>query len=116
MIEEVVKIVIYVPEAHANTVREALGKAGAGKVGNYSHTSFSIKGTGRFLPLEGAHPAVGQVGRLEEVEEERIETICYKKDLEKVLDAVAKVHPYEEPAIDVYPLILDPHKTSRRPV
>ncbi len=69
MKEEVVKVVVYVPESHANQVREALGKAGAGKVGNYSHTSFSVKGVGRFLPLPGAHPSIGQVGKLEEVAE-----------------------------------------------
>lgn len=109
-----VKIVVYVPESYANKVREALGKAGAGRVGNYSYTSFSVKGTGRFLPLEGTHPAIGQVGKLTEVAEERIETVCYKKDLEKVLTAVKQVHPYEEVAIDVYPLVLDPHETSKR--
>ena len=113
MIEEVVKIVVYVPESHASQVREALGNAGSGKVGNYSHTSFSVKGTGRFLPLLGAHPSIGQVGKMEEVSEERIETVCYKKDLEKVIAAVKKVHPYEEVALDVYPLVLDPHETSK---
>jgi len=114
MTEEVVKVVVFVPEDHADRVREALGKSGAGRVGNYSHTSFSVKGTGRFLPLPGAHPAIGRVGKLSEVAEEKVETICYKKDLEKVLAAVKSVHPYEEVAIDVYPLVLDPHETSKR--
>ena len=113
MKQEVVKIVVYVPETHASIVRGALGKSGAGKVGNYSHTSFSVNGTGRFLPLPGAHPAIGQVGKLEEVSEERIETVCYRRDLENIIAAVKKVHPYEEVAIDVYPLVLDPHETSK---
>lgn len=116
MKEEVVKVVVYVPESHAGQVREALGKVGAGKVGNYSYTSFSVKGTGRFLPLEDAHPAIGSVGSLTEVAEERIETVCYKKDLEKIIEAVKSVHPYEEVAIDVYPLVLDPHETSKRKI
>jgi len=114
MKQEVVKIVVYVPETHASIVRGALGKSGAGKVGNYSHTSFSVNGTGRFIPLSGAHPAIGQVGKLEEVSEERIETVCYRRDLENIISAVKKVHPYEEVAIDVYPLVLDPHETSKR--
>ena len=109
---EVVKIVIFTPESHADAVRAALVSAGAGKVGDYSHSSFSVKGTGRFKPLEGARPYVGAIGCLEEVGEERIETVCYYKDLRKIIAAVKKVHPYEEVAIDVYPLVLNPDVTT----
>jgi len=105
-----VKIVVYVPETHANAVRQALGEAGAGQVGNYKHTSFSSKGTGRFLPREGAKPAIGEIGKLEEVAEERIETVCHKAGLEKVIAAVKAAHPYEHIAIDIYPLLSDPDK------
>ncbi len=114
MNEEVVKIVVYVPESHADAIREALGKSGAGKIGNYDFTSFSVKGTGRFRPLESAHPTVGIIGKITEVIEERIETVCYKKDLGKIIREVRAVHPYEDPAIDVYPMILDPHETARK--
>jgi hypothetical protein len=109
---KVVKLVVYVPEAHAGAVRQALGEAGAGKVGDYAFCSFSVKGVGRFLPIEGANPRIGEVGKIEEVVEERIETVCYEKDLEAVIDAVKKVHPYEEVAIDVYPLLSNPHKLT----
>lgn len=112
MENEVVKLVVFVPETHADTIREVLGKAGAGKVGDYSHCTFSVKGTGRFLPLEGAHPTIGKVGELTEVAEERIETVCYHKDLDTIIAEVKKAHPYEEVALDVYPLILDSHKTT----
>lgn len=106
--KEVVKIVVFVPGSHADKVRQALGKAGAGFVGNYSHTSFSVKGVGHFLPLTGAHPSIGQIGKLTEVKEERIETVCYKEDLEEIIKAVKEVHPYEEVALDIYPLIIQP--------
>jgi len=109
---EVVKIVVFVPETHADIVREAMGKAGAGKVGDYKHCSFSVKGIGRFIPLETAHPFIGTIGKLEEVVEERIETVCYKKDLDEIIKAIKKVHPYEEIALDVYPLVLNPHETT----
>lgn len=102
------KIVVYVPESHADAVREAMGKAGAGWTGKYKHCSFSIKGVGRFLPLKTAKPAIGKVGKLEKVVEERIETICYKKNLNKAIKTIKKIHPYEEPAIDIYPLIFNP--------
>lgn len=97
-----VKIVVFVPESHADKVREAMGKAGAGKIGMYSFCSFSVKGIGRFLPEKGAIPATGEVGKLEAVSEERIEAVCERKKLDKVVSAVKKVHPYEEVAFDIY--------------
>ena len=109
---EVVKLVVFVPETHASSIREVLGKNGAGKIGDYEYCTFSAKGIGRFLPLETAHPTIGEVGKLEEVLEERIETVCYKKDLERIIAQVKNAHPYEEVALDVYPLVLDPHKTT----
>jgi len=102
--EKQYKLVIYAPLSHAQEVRRALGEAGAGKIGNYSHCTFSVRGVGRFLPLAGADPHIGDVGKLEEVEEERIETVCRGAVLKDVLEAVRAVHPYEEPAIDVYPI------------
>lgn len=101
-----VKIVVYAPESHAEKVRRALADAGCGHIGKYDFCSFSVKGVGRFRPLKGAKPFVGKVGKIEKVDEERIETICPKAKLKFALAAVKKVHPYEEPAIDVYPLVL----------
>ena len=95
------KVVVTVPENEADKLREAFGNAGGGKVGNYTHCSFSVKGTGRFLPIEGANPAIGQVGKLEEVIEERIEITCNSDSIEAVVAAIRKAHSYEEPAIDV---------------
>ncbi len=98
------KIVVYVPESDADKLRQAMGDAGAGKIGNYSHCTFSIKGVGRFKPEDGANPTIGEVGKLEEVQEERIETVCSEEKLSEVLAAIKAVHPYEEPATDVYPI------------
>lgn len=105
MEKEIVKIVVGVPESHAEAVREALGKAGAGKIGNYDYCSFSCKGTGRFHPLSGANPAIGEIGKIEEVPEEQIQTVCYTSDLHKIISAIKEAHPYEEPAIDIIPLL-----------
>jgi hypothetical protein len=80
------------------------GDAGAGRIGNYSHCSFTVRGVGRFKPLAGAVPTIGQVGTPEAVEEERIEMICAEDRLRDVMAAIRRVHPYEEPAIDVYAL------------
>ena len=100
-----VKIAVYVDSDHADDVRKALSGSGAGRFNKYDNCSFSVKGTGRFRPLEGSNPAIGEVGKVEEVEEERIETICLSERLGEVLAAVRAAHPYEEPAIDVYPLL-----------
>lgn len=99
-----VKVVVFVPESHADTVRQALGEAGAGRIGNYTHCTFSSKGVGRFKPGEGAHPTIGSVGSLESVTEERIEVVCERTLLVNVITAMKSVHPYEEVAYDVYPL------------
>lgn len=99
-----VKIVVFVPLSHTDIVREAMGKAGAGKIGNYIYCSFSSKGIGRFKPEQGAHPAIGEVGTLESVEEERIEAVCSSALLRQVVEAIKKIHPYEEVALDIYPL------------
>lgn len=99
------KIVVTVPENEADKLREAIGSAGGGKVGNYTHSSFSVKGTGRFLPVDGANPTIGQVGQPEEVAEERIEITCDSENVKAVVAAIRETHSYEEPAIDVYELM-----------
>jgi hypothetical protein len=106
---DTVKFVVSVPVSHADAVRQALGEAGAGKVGYYEYCSFSVRGIMRYRPMKGANPAIGEVGKFQEVEEEQIETVCYKQDLGKVIEAVKKVHPYEEIAFGVSPLLLAPH-------
>ncbi|RDU35402.1 Nif3-like dinuclear metal center hexameric protein [Neobacillus piezotolerans] len=102
--ERLKKLVVFVPDAHAGAVREAMGNAGAGAIGNYSHCSFSASGTGRFLPGERTNPFIGSQGRIEEVEETRIETILPERLVKKVVTAMLKAHPYEEPAYDLYPV------------
>ncbi|MEK7105488.1 MAG: hypothetical protein AAB865_02295 [Patescibacteria group bacterium] len=99
-----VKLVVTVPETHADALREAIGKTELDKVGNYGFCSFSTKGIGRFKPLEGAKPAVGKVGELEEVVEERIEISCAQESVKEIVAAIKAVHPYEEPVIDIYHL------------
>jgi dinuclear metal center YbgI/SA1388 family protein len=98
------KLVVFVPESHGDVVREALGRAGAGFIGNYSHCSFSGSGTGRFMPGTDTHPYIGKAGQLEAVDEVRIETIVPEALVKKAVSAMIKVHPYEEVAYDLFPL------------
>jgi hypothetical protein len=108
---KLLKIVVYVPEKSADKIRKVLAEYGAGHIGNYDYCSFSVKGIGRFRPLEGAKPSIGEKGRIEEVKEERIETIVPEDKIEKLLKELINVHPYEEPAIDIYPLLNDKYLT-----
>lgn len=100
-----VKIAVFVPSSHAERIRAALAQAGCGHLGKYDFCSFTTKGVGRFRPLQGAKPFIGKVGKIEKVTEEKIETICPVAKLKKVLAAIKKTHPYDEPAVDVYPLL-----------
>ncbi|MFF2028762.1 hypothetical protein [Arthrobacter sp. NPDC058192] len=97
-------LVIYVPTEAAHLVRQAIGDAGAGRLGNYSHCSFSLEGTGRFTPLPGANPRVGAVGSPEEVPETRIEAIYARSRRNAVVEAALSVHPYETPAYMTFPV------------
>lgn len=99
-----VKLVVFVPESHADILRSALGNAGAGQIGNYTHCSFSSAGIGRFTPNAAANPHIGQSNKPESVKEERIEFLCERKKLPEILKALKNSHPYEEIAFDVYPL------------
>lgn len=99
-----VKLVVFVPLSHCDIVRQVLGEAGAGKIGNYDFCSFSTRGVGRFRGNENSNPSIGESGKYESVEEERIEVVLSREILSSVIEKVKSVHPYEEVAFDVYPL------------
>jgi dinuclear metal center YbgI/SA1388 family protein len=102
--EELVKYVVFVPREHADKVVEALDSVDAGHIGNYSACTFQTEGTGTFQPEPGTKPFIGTEGKLQHVKEIRLETIIPAHKIGDVLNAVRKVHPYEEIAYDLYPL------------
>ena len=106
--EKVFKFAIYVPVIHADKVSQAIFKAGAGKIGKYTETSFNISGKGTFKPMEGTNPFIGKIGERENVEEIKIETVVAERDLESVVRVMKDTHPYEEPAYDIYELKTKP--------
>jgi len=106
--EKVFKFAVYVPIQSAGKVRQAIFEAGAGKIGNYTETSFNINGKGTFKPMEGTSPFIGKIGKREEVEEIKIETVVAERDLDLVIRVMKDNHPYEEPAYDVYELLTEP--------
>lgn len=98
------KLVVFVPVKSLQKVADVVFKAGAGWIGNYSHCGFSSAGTGTFLPLEGAKPAIGKKGKLEKVDEIRFESIVPAEKIAEVVKAMRNAHPYEMPAFDVIKL------------
>ncbi|MEN6356430.1 MAG: Nif3-like dinuclear metal center hexameric protein [Armatimonadota bacterium] len=102
------KIVTFVPEEAVESVRNAMAEAGAGRIGQYTHCSFRVSGTGSFVPLPMAEPYVGDIGKLAEVEEYRLEMICAESWLDNVVEAMIEKHPYDEVAYDLYQLANDP--------
>lgn len=98
------KLIFYVPIADAQQVKQALFKAGAGKIGNYENCSFETPGIGQFLPMNGAKPALGAVGKLERVSELKVEMICIPEKIQLVIKVLKETHPYEEPAYEVIKL------------
>ncbi|MEK9156818.1 MAG: hypothetical protein AAB448_01625 [Patescibacteria group bacterium] len=98
------KLIVHSPLTHSKIIRDALGEIGAGKVGNYDFCSFSYSGIGRFRGNEKSKPAIGVPGRIEEVEEESIEVVIVEDVLRLAIQKLKEVHPYEEPAYEVYKL------------
>jgi dinuclear metal center YbgI/SA1388 family protein len=98
------KIVVYVPATHAEQIRVAIARAGAGRIGDYDSCSWTSVGEGRFRPLDGAHPVIGSVGNLELVAEARVEAVLERDRRAEVVRALLDAHPYEEVAYDVVEL------------
>ncbi|MGM0500978.1 MAG: Nif3-like dinuclear metal center hexameric protein [Bacillota bacterium] len=103
-VEELRKLVVYIPEKYLEQVRDALGELGAGWLGNYSHCAFYQSGTGTFKPLKGSNPQQGEQNKVNHVSEYRLETIIKADDTKKTINKLKDVHPYEEVAYDLYPL------------
>ena len=100
-----VKIITMVPILNLEEVRKAICESGAGIIGNYSYCSTSTKCIGTFIPNDKSNPYIGKSNKLEYVEEEKLEVVCDINKVKRVIKKLREVHPYEEPAIDIIPLI-----------
>ena len=100
-----VKIIVTIPVENLDEVRNAICDVGAGIIGNYTDCSIATKCIGTFKPIEGANHYIGEKYKLEFVQEEKLEVRCSIEKVKEVLLKLREVHPYEEPAIDIVPLI-----------
>jgi hypothetical protein len=99
------KLVWFVPEEALDRTRDAVFRAGAGRIGEYERCSWYTRGEGTFLGGEGSDPTIGEGGREEHVRELRVETVVPAERARDVIAALVAAHPYEEVAFDVYPLL-----------
>lgn len=99
------KLGFYVPATHLEVVKQALFAAGAGRIGNYDSCCWQVLGSGQFRPLDGSNPHLGQQGRVEVVDEWRVEMVVADELLKAVVAALRQSHPYEEPAFDAVQLV-----------
>ncbi len=99
------KLVFFVPPESAEAVKSAVFAAGAGQIGDYRDCAWQVAGQGQFLGSSATHPAVGESGQFETVQELRVETVCPQARIREVVAALRAAHPYEEPAYDLYPLL-----------
>lgn len=102
--EKLYKLAVHVPVSHQETLKRAIGDAGGGHQGDYTHCSFEINGTGSFKPSNEANPYLGKKGEITEVAEVKLEALVQASQLKQVTTAVLRAHPYEEPALDVIEL------------
>jgi len=95
-------LIFYVPAEQLEKVKMALFEKGAGGYDKYDCCAWQVKGEGQYRPLDGSKPFYGQQGKLEKVEEYKVEMICRDGIIREVLQELHRVHPYEEPAYGVY--------------
>lgn len=100
-----VKIVVTVPIEDTERIRKVICEAGAGIIGEYSYCSMTTKCIGTSMPNENANPYIGTSNTLEYIEEDKLEVVCDVDKVKSVLKVLRDAHPYEEPAIDIIPLI-----------
>src|SRR5687768_14190660 len=94
-------IAFYSPPEHTDSIKEAMFKAGAGKIGNYTCCAWQTSGRGQYMPLPAANPFAGKSETLEQVQEDRVEMVCDSQYIDAAITALRKTHPYETPAFQV---------------
>ena len=95
------QLIFYVPLLHLESVKAALFKAGAGKIGDYDCCAWQTSGTGQFRPLNGSNPFTGSINQIESLEEYKVEMVCEVKNIKQALQALIAAHPYQTPAYSV---------------
>ncbi len=98
------KLEIFIPKSHFKVLCDKLKELDAGHIGNYSECLSYSEVTSRWKPLDGTNPYIGNVNKVSEERELKLEITCDRNDVRKIIKGIKSVHPYEEPVINVIPL------------
>lgn len=98
------KLCFYVPETHLEIVKKTLFAKGAGRIGQYDSCAWQVLGEGQFRPLHESKPFIGTCGKVTKVKEFKVEMVCSDRLIHEVIKTLRQVHPYEQPAYDVWKL------------
>ena len=99
-----VKLEVFAPQEYALQIRDELAKIGVGRIGDYDHCVAIYPIQGYYRPLEGSNPFDGEVGKISETTEYKIEVNCKRELVNEALKVIRRFHPYEEPLINIFPL------------
>jgi len=100
-----VKLEVFIPETYVDKLRERLYEVGAGRIGTYDHCLSITTVKGYWRPLTGADPSAGEIGKVSEGEERKIEVNCPEEKVEEALEAIREIHPYDRPLINIVALL-----------
>jgi hypothetical protein len=106
------KIIVFVPQESVDELTFTMAFAGAGVIGNYTVCSFRTRGAGTFIGGKSTNPFTGTKGKFVIAEEIKLEMTCDEEALDAAIDAMYMVHPYEEPAYEIYPLMVRAKKAN----
>jgi hypothetical protein len=99
-----VKLEIFAPQEYALKIRDHLAEIGVGRIGDYDHCVAIYQVQGSFRPLPGANPFDGEIGRIQETIEAKVEVNCRRELVNEAIQIIRRVHPYEEPLVNIIPL------------
>lgn len=100
-----VKLEIYTPEEFVEKLRDALADIDVCRIGRYSHVVSYQNTKGFWKPLEGSNPYNGEKGEICSDCEIKMEVRCPVGKVREAVQIIKKIHPYEEPVINVIPLL-----------
>ena len=100
-----VQLVFFIPQDFTEKILTYIGRLGAGRIGKYSHCSFATGGWARFKPDDMAQPYYGKAGEIAKVREDRVEILCLRSEVKKIISEVKKLHPYEEVGFSIFPVL-----------
>ena len=100
-----VNISVTIPKKNLKRIKKVLFDEGIGKIGNYTNCSLTTKCMGTYKPSKLSNPYIGQKNKLQRIKEIKLELICNIDEVSKSIDIIKRIHPYEEPVINIIPII-----------